>query len=66
MYSRYVVLSEALRLARYFNSTPQFWLNLQTSYDLKTAQFGSGPKIEREVLPSDDADVVERKLPSIV
>lgn len=41
----------ALRLARYFNSTPQFWLNLQTSYDLKTAQLASGPRIEREVLP---------------
>ena len=41
----------ALRLARYFNSTPQFWLNLQTSYDLKTAQLACGPKIEREILP---------------
>ena len=41
----------ALRLARYFNCTPQFWLNLQTSYDLKTAQLASRAKIEREVLP---------------
>jgi addiction module HigA family antidote len=41
----------ALRLARYFNTTPQFWLNLQSSYDLKTAQLASGRKIEREVLP---------------
>ncbi len=41
----------ALRLARYFNSTPQFWLNLQVSYDLKTAQAASGKTIEREVLP---------------
>ena len=41
----------ALRLARYFNSTPQFWLNLQTSYDLKSAQLATGAKIEREVLP---------------
>ena len=41
----------ALRLARYFNSTPQFWLNLQVSYDLKTAQAASGKAIEREVLP---------------
>ena len=41
----------ALRLARYFNSTPQFWLNLQTSYDLKTARLASWQKIEREVLP---------------
>ena len=48
---RSVTPDPALRLARYFNSTPQFWLNLQTSYDLKTAQFASGTKIEREVLP---------------
>lgn len=41
----------ALRLARYFNSTPQFWLNLQTSYDLKTAQLAFGSKIKREILP---------------
>ena len=41
----------ALRLARYFNSTPQFWMNLQASFDLKTAQLASWPKIEREVLP---------------
>jgi antitoxin HigA-1 len=25
----------ALRLARFFNTTPEFWMNLQTSYDLK-------------------------------
>ena len=48
---RSVTPDTALRLARYFNSTPQFWLNLQTSYDLKTAQLNSGAKIEREVLP---------------
>ena len=48
---RSITPDTALRLARYFNSTPQFWLNLQTSYDLKTAQLASGPKIEREVLP---------------
>lgn len=27
----------ALRLGRYFNLPPQFWLNLQTEYDLRTA-----------------------------
>ena len=41
----------ALRLARYFGSTPQFWMNLQTGYDLKSAQLACGTKIEREVLP---------------
>ena len=48
---RGVTPDTALRLARYFNSTPQFWMNLQASYDLKTAQLASGTKIEREVLP---------------
>ena len=28
----------ALRLGKFFNTTPQFWLNLQTSYDLKIAE----------------------------
>ena len=27
----------ALRLAKYFNTTPDFWMNLQTNYDLKIA-----------------------------
>ena len=41
----------ALRLARYFDSTPEFWLNLQTAYELKRAAIEHGPKIEREVTP---------------
>ena len=39
----------ALRLARYFGTTPQFWMNLQTSYDLKTAEIKIGSKIASEV-----------------
>jgi len=46
---RSVTPDTALRLARYFGTTPQFWLNLQTSYDLKLAERESGEKIEREV-----------------
>ncbi len=41
----------ALRLARYFGTTPEFWINLQSSYDLKVAMLESGKAIEREVLP---------------
>jgi addiction module HigA family antidote len=41
----------ALRLARYFGTTPQFWLNLQASYDLKIALREAGAHIEREVAP---------------
>ena len=39
----------ALRLARYFDTTPQFWLNLQTAFDLRTAEVEVGDRIEREV-----------------
>ncbi len=39
----------ALRLARYFGNTPQFWMNLQTSYDLKCAEREIGQKVAKEV-----------------
>ena len=35
---RAITVDTALRLARYFHSTPQFWLNLQSHYDLEVAQ----------------------------
>jgi addiction module HigA family antidote len=41
----------ALRLARYFGTSPEFWLNLQTAFDLRTAQRAAGQAIEREVSP---------------
>src|SRR5512147_2896970 len=41
----------ALRLARATNTTPEFWLNLQTLYDLETAKDSLGPRLEKEVTP---------------
>ncbi|MBI4889057.1 MAG: HigA family addiction module antidote protein [Acidobacteria bacterium] len=41
----------ALRLARYFGTTPKFWLNLQASYELELAEDLAGEAIQREVLP---------------
>jgi len=38
-----------LRLARYFDTTPQFWLNLQATYDLRLAEIAAGSRIKREV-----------------
>ena len=35
-----VTSDAALRLARYFGTTPEFWMNLQTSYDLDTVRSG--------------------------
>lgn len=44
-----ITADTALRLARYFGSTPEFWLNLQTAYDLRRAEIAAGGKIAREV-----------------
>jgi addiction module HigA family antidote len=41
----------ALRLARYFGTSPEFWLNLQSAYDLSVALAEHGPSIERDVHP---------------
>ena len=47
---RGVSIDTALWLARYFNTTPQFWMNLQISYDLKMAKQNM-TKIENEIIP---------------
>lgn len=41
----------ALRLSRYFGSTPEFWINLQAAYDLRVTIHSSASRIEREVRP---------------
>ena len=41
----------ALRLSAYFGTTPEFWLNLQTRYDLKLATAAVGDDIRRAVRP---------------
>jgi len=41
----------ALRLARYFGSSPDFWLGLQARYDLEQALRASGGRILAEVTP---------------
>jgi addiction module HigA family antidote len=45
----------ALRLARYFNTSAGFWLNLQSAYDLEVAQDKLSRTIEREVRPNSFA-----------
>ena len=48
---RAVTPDTALRLARYFGTTAQFWLNLQSSFDLRQAEGELGKKINLEVRP---------------
>lgn len=46
---RAITADTALRLARFFDTTPEFWLNLQTHYDLTVASRREARKIDREV-----------------
>lgn len=46
---RRITPDTALRLAHYLGTTSQFWMNLQTSYDLKFAEMKIGSKIANEV-----------------
>jgi addiction module HigA family antidote len=46
---RAVTPDTALRLARYFGTTPQFWINLQVAHDLSAAQMQIGDRIAVEV-----------------
>jgi antitoxin HigA-1 len=46
---RRITADTALRLARYFSMSPQFWLGLQMDYDLDVAEDELGVRLEREV-----------------
>jgi antitoxin HigA-1 len=46
---RAVTAETALRLARAFDTTPHFWMNLQTAYDLRTVELESAKVIEKSV-----------------
>jgi antitoxin HigA-1 len=48
---REVSADTALRLARYFGTTPRFWLNAQTAYALSKAEAEAGERIAAEVAP---------------
>ena len=49
--TRSVTADTALRLARYFGVSPQFWLGLQADYDLDMAMDNLGDRLDREVRP---------------
>ncbi len=46
---RAITANTALRLAKYFGTTPQFWLNLQSHYDLELEKDKVGNKLDSEV-----------------
>jgi addiction module HigA family antidote len=46
---RAITAETALRLARYFGTTPDFWVNLQAHYELEVVSRAESARIEREV-----------------
>src|SRR5215218_5013944 len=52
---RSITADTALRLARYFSMTPEFWVNLQSAFDLDVATRASAEQIRRDVHPREAA-----------
>jgi addiction module HigA family antidote len=48
---RGITTDTALRLSRYFGTTPRFWMNVQASWELEIAEDQLGKALEREVVP---------------
>ncbi|MGB9080837.1 MAG: HigA family addiction module antitoxin [Desulfuromonadaceae bacterium] len=52
---RAITAETALRLARFFGTDAQSWLNLQTHYDLECLELRIADRIEHEVIPFKEA-----------
>ena len=50
---RGITADTALRLARYFDTTAQFWLNLQQTWQIRLAEIGAGTRIRERVIPRE-------------
>ena len=46
---RSITADTALRLARYFGTSPQFWTNLQANYDLEVARDAADERLQQEM-----------------
>lgn len=52
---RNITADTALRLARWMGTTPEYWLNLQTNYDLRRAKQDVGEVIDQTITPRDSS-----------
>jgi antitoxin HigA-1 len=52
---RSITADTAVRLGRYFGNRPQFWLDLQSQYDIAVIEREHGAEITRRVRPADAA-----------
>ena len=56
---RGITADTALRLSRYFGTTPHLWQNLQKAFELRLAEIESGKRIEERVQPRETARVAD-------
>jgi addiction module HigA family antidote len=52
---RGITADSALRIARFFGTTAEFWMDLQKQHELQTARIESSTKIEQEITPLQKA-----------
>jgi addiction module HigA family antidote len=52
---RAISADTALRLARYFGTSAEFWLGLQSDYDMKIALAEHGSRINQDIVPMEQA-----------
>jgi antitoxin HigA-1 len=52
---RSISADTAVRFGRYFGNAPQFWLDLQSQYDIAVVELEHGAEIRRRVRPADAA-----------
>ena len=57
---RRITADTALRLGRYFDMSPQFWLGLQMDYDLDVTADELAERLEKEIHPYEPANVTTR------
>lgn len=53
--TRGITADTALRLSRYLGTTPEVWMNLQKTYELRTAELEAGKEIQKQIKPRSKA-----------
>lgn len=53
--TRGITSDTALRLSRYLGTTPEMWMNLQKTYELRSAEIAAGKEIEKQIKPRPKA-----------
>jgi addiction module HigA family antidote len=61
---RAITPDTAIRLGRFFNTSPRFWMTLQTNYELRRLEERVGPEIVRDIRPIQDVPAISASPPA--